>query len=79
MTQTFTPDDLVRYLYQDTSDDETQEIEKALQTDSRLRNEYEQLQQGQELVSEIVLTPSDKCIDHIMGYARAMNMKALVN
>lgn len=79
MIKIFTPDDLLRYLYEDTSAEESKEIEKALQNDSHLQKKYEQLRMDMELLDELVLTPSDKCIDHIMGYARAMNMKALVN
>ena len=79
MTKTFTPDDLLRYLYEDTSIEETLEIEKALQNDSRLRKEYEQLRNDMELLDELATVPSEKCIDHIMGYAQAMNLKTLVN
>ena len=79
MIKTFTPDDLLRYLYEDTSIEETLEIEKALQIDSRLQEEYEQLRKDMELLDEMALAPSEKCIDHILGYARAMNLKILVN
>ena len=79
MIQIFTPDDLLRYLYKDTSAEETQEIEKALKNDHRLQKEFEQLSSDAGLLDEIVQNPSERCIDHIMEYARAMNMKALVN
>lgn len=79
MIKIFTPDDLLRYLYQDTSAEETQEIEKALMNDHRLQKEFEQLSSDAGLLDEIVLTPPKKCTDHIMEYARAMNLKALVN
>lgn len=79
MIKIFTPDDLLKYLYQDTTAEETLEIEKALQTDSCLKNKYEELQQDLEMLDELILSPSDQCTDHIMAYARAMNMKALVN
>ena len=79
MIKTFTPDDLLRYLYEDTSIEEKEEIEKALQNDYRLLEELEQLKSDIDLVDEMMLAPSDKCIDHIMGYARAMNLKVLIN
>ena len=79
MIQIFTPDDLLRYLYQDTNAEETLEIEKALQIDPRLQKEYEQLRYDMELPDELAIAPSEKCINHIMSYARAMNLKTLVN
>lgn len=80
MTKTFTPDDLLRYLYEETTLEETLEIEKALQNDISLQEEYEQMQSDLGLLNEeLNYEPSDKCISHIMEYARALNMKALCN
>ena len=79
MIKTFTPDDLLRYLYEDTSVEETQEIEKALQNDASLQEEFELLQSDLGLLNELSFEPSEKCINHIMDYARAMNLKALCN
>ena len=79
MIKTFTPDDLLRYLYEDTSVEETQEIEKALLNDASLQEEFELLQSDLGLLDELKYEPSERCIDHIMDYARAMNLKALCN
>ncbi len=79
MTKTFTPDDLLRYLYEDTSSEETKEIEKALQNDISLQAEFEQLQSDMGLLNEVSYEPSERCISHIMDYARAMNLAALCN
>ena len=79
MIKTFTPDDLLRYLYEDTSTEETKEIERALQLDLRLQNELEQLKADLELLDTLVPEPSERCLSHIMDYARAMNLKAYCN
>lgn len=79
MTKTFTPDDLLRYLYEDTSVEEKREIEKALQNDIKLQLELEQLRTDIEMLDDLQLSPSDECINHIMDYARAMNLSALCN
>jgi hypothetical protein len=79
MTKTFTPDDLLRYLYEDTSVEEKREIEHALRNDSRLQLELDQLRSDIELLDELQLSPSEECISHIMDYARAMNLTALCN
>ena len=79
MTKTFTPDDLLRYLYEDTTPEEKQEIERALQSDISLQAEFENLQSDLGLLSELNFEPSERCINHIMDYARAMNLEALCN
>ena len=79
MTKTFTPDDLLRYLYEDTTPEETQAIEKSLQNDISLKVKFEQLQSDLSLLDELNVEPSEKCISHINGYARAMNLEALCN
>lgn len=79
MTQTFTPDDLLRYLYEDTTTEEKLEIEKALQSDTNLQQQFEQLQEDMQLLDDLALEPSTGCVNHIMEYASAMNLKALCN
>ncbi len=79
MTKTFTPDDLLRYLYQDTTADESKEIEIALLTDERLQLEWEYLQNDVQLLEPMLLEPSGAATDKIMHWAGAMNMAALRN
>ena len=80
MTKTFTPDDLLRYLYQDTTAEESTEIEIALLTDERLQYEWQQLQNDMDMLDcELVLAPSQAVTDRIMHWAGAMNMAALGN
>lgn len=79
MIKTFTPDDLLRYLYQDTTADESKEIEIALLTDERLQEEWEQLQQDVQLLDSQLLQPSGAVTDRIMQWAGSMNLAALGN
>ena len=77
MIKTFTPDDLLRYLYEDTTVEESKEIEIALLTDERLQKEWEQLQNDVQLLDSMLLQPSGAVTDSIMHWAGAMNMAAL--
>ncbi|AHM61519.1 hypothetical protein D770_16325 [Flammeovirgaceae bacterium 311] len=77
MIKTFTPDDLLRYLYEDTSVEESKEIEIALLTDDRLQEEWEQLQNDVQMLDSMLLEPSGAVTDRIMHWAGAMNMAAL--
>jgi hypothetical protein len=79
MIKTFTPDDLLRYLYQDTTAEESQEIEIALLTDERLQDKWQLLQKDMQLLDSMLLEPSGAATDNIMQWAGAMNMAALGN
>jgi hypothetical protein len=79
MIKTFTPDDLLRYLYQDTSPAESIEIKRALQFDERLQLEWQQLQADVDALDAMLLQPSEAVTDRILDWAGAMNMAALRN
>ena len=66
-----TPEDLVRYLYQETSTQKTARIKAALQIDSNLQDEYEQLKSTFSRLEEeeIKLSPRQQTINRIMEYA----------
>ena len=77
MIKTFTPDDLLRYYYKDTSVEESKEIEIALLTDERLEQEWQQLQEDMQMFDSLLLKPSEAVTDRIMQWAGAMNMVRL--
>ena len=66
-----TSEDLVRYLYQETSTQKTARIKVALQIDSNLQDEYERLKSTFSKLEEeeVKLSPRQKTIDNIMEYA----------
>ncbi|WP_089681565.1 anti-sigma factor family protein [Catalinimonas alkaloidigena] len=70
MTQTFTHDDILRYLYGETNAQESQLIESALASDEAL---YQFYRQNKELIGQlhnITLEPPQRVVDNIMKYAR---------
>ena len=66
-----TPEDLVRYLYKETSTEKTACIKAALQIDSNLQEEYEKLKNTySKLEQEVVRrSPRPQTINNIMEYA----------
>ena len=66
-----TPEDLVRFLYKETSAQKTAQIKAALQIDSHLQNEFEKLKTTYSKLDEeeVKLSPRSKTIDAIMEYA----------
>jgi anti-sigma factor RsiW len=65
----FTPEDLIQYLYNETSPAQTAAIKAALETDWSLREKFEELTAAKKELSAIKLSPGNKTIDNILNYA----------
>jgi hypothetical protein len=65
----FTPEDLLLYLYKETSPAQTAAIATALETDWSLREKFEELTTAQKELSVIKLSPARKTVDNILSYA----------
>lgn len=63
------PEELVRYLYNETSEQKTAKIKAALQTDWNLRDTYEKLLIAHKNLNEIKFSPRVETINKIMEYA----------
>ncbi|MFN3489704.1 MAG: hypothetical protein ACK4YV_11245 [Emticicia sp.] len=77
MTQTFTStqNDVVRYLYNETSNQENTLVEEALLFDKDLLNFYLDCADLKSGMDKIQLSPSDSAIDRILSYSRNYKSK----
>jgi hypothetical protein len=66
----FTPEDLLLYLYKETSDQETKAIEAALQKDWTLREKLGVLKASMERLDKIVTSPRTEVILNVLNHAR---------
>lgn len=66
---TITQEDLVRYLYNETSETKSAEIKASLQTDWNVREAFEKLLSTQHALNEVSYSPRPQTIDKIMEYA----------
>lgn len=64
-----TPEELVRYLYHETSDQKTAKIRAALQTDWNLRDTFEKLSSAYKNLNEIKYSPRKESVNKILEYA----------
>ncbi len=64
-----TPEDLVRYLYNETSEQKTASIRAALQTDWNLKETYENLASSMKNLDEVKFSPRPETINKILEYA----------
>jgi hypothetical protein len=77
MTQTFTStqDDVIRYLYNETSNHENKLIENALLYDKDLLNFYLDCADLKSGLDKIQLSPPDRVIEQIFNYSRSYQPK----
>ncbi len=65
----FTSEDLIQYLYKETSVQKTAAIEAALDTDWILRESFENMKADQRNLGEIHLSPRDEAVNKILQHA----------
>ncbi|HXD76859.1 MAG TPA: hypothetical protein VN616_03575 [Puia sp.] len=66
----FTPEDLLRYLYKESSPELTQAIEAALKEDWMLREKLQVLGSSVTSLDRIVVAPRPEVIARVLNYAR---------
>lgn len=74
MTKIFTHDDLIRYVYEETTAEENRLIEKALAIDNALLEQCQELQRIKEQLDGSMMSPSEKTINIILEYSKDFNL-----
>jgi predicted Rdx family selenoprotein len=64
-----TQEELLQYMYGETSIKKTVAIKAALQSDWNLREQYELLLAAQQNLEKVTLAPRKKAVDFILNYA----------
>ena len=70
MTLLFTPEELLQYLYKETSPEKSAAIEAALRDDWTLREKFEVLQASTQNLNTALESPRMEVILRVMEYAR---------
>lgn len=74
MTKIFTHDDLIRYVYSETEPEENRQIELALSEDMELLEQYHELLWLRKQMDGGMMEPSEKTINNILDYSKAVNL-----
>lgn len=72
MTKTFTQNDLIRFIYRETSEEETKAINKALLCNSDLQAQYNELSMLHKQLDRAKLEPAAASIQNILNYAHGL-------
>lgn len=70
MEKIVTQNDLLRYAYHETTENENAEIEQAIESDWNLNEKYQSLLRAQSFLGKPKYQPSQTCIDAILQYSR---------
>ncbi len=70
LMHTITSEDLLQYLYRETSSEKTTLIKATLENDWNLQEEFKLLSAEKDMLETISLSPSKKSIDNILNYAK---------
>jgi hypothetical protein len=71
MIKTFTQDDLIRFLYRETTEEENLELTRALKQDAELALQFNELQSLIQKLDDTLVEPSKKVIDSILNYSKS--------
>ena len=66
-----TTDELIQYLYQESSKDQSLAIEKALQTDWELKDQLEILKDSMKSLEKMISSPRSQSVEAILNYAKS--------
>jgi uncharacterized membrane protein len=69
--QKYTTEDLIQYMYRETTEDESVAIEKAMQTDYILREKFEALKESMVQLDSIKESPRQQSVMAILNYAKS--------
>jgi hypothetical protein len=75
MTKSFTPNDLLRYFYQEMSEGENELVVQALRSDDHLMQDYLDMLSTLDQLNQLMLTPSEKVVKSILRIANSTGLE----
>lgn len=75
MTECFTPNDLIRYIYQEMDEKENEDLVQALHKDESLMQEYLDLLSTLEQLDQLFLEPADNVIKTIKKRSKSSGLE----
>lgn len=77
MTKPFTPNDLLRYIYQEMNEGEHEKLVQALREDGSLMQDYLEMLSTIDQLDELMLQPSDKVVKGILKKAKSTGLEKI--
>ena len=77
MTKTITRDDVLRYIFNETSEEENLAIEKQLIVNSGLMDFYSRANETAKKVQDLQLEPSENIMNRILEYSGSLRFESI--
>lgn len=75
MIKTFTQNDVIRYIYNETSDIENAEIESALMIDSNLLKCYQEYSLMKRKLQRAIKEPGERILKNVLAYSKSLDIQ----
>jgi hypothetical protein len=75
MIKISTPNDVIRYVYNEVSSQESEELKSLLLWDNDLADLIQELSEVKKSVSKIKMEPSDRVINNILNYSKSFSLR----
>jgi len=77
MTKAFTPNDLIRYIYQEMNEGENERLVQALREEGTLMQEYLEMLSTIDQLDQLILEPSEKVVKCILRKAKSTGLSKI--
>lgn len=76
MIQIFTQNDLIRYVYQEMSEEESSKLAEALLFDDELMDVYQKLRVTKQIMEaeKLSVEPPHRAVDNILSYSKSFDL-----
>ncbi len=75
MKQTFTTDQLIRFMYKETSASESFAIKEALKNSKELMKEFRELQAAHQQLPKVTFSPKRSTLQNILRYSKSTTIE----
>ncbi len=75
MTTKFTPEDLLQYLYKETTPEQSAAIEKAMEEDWTLREKFEVIKKASQRLQKFQFSPRVESVLKVLKYANKQTVQ----
>ena len=75
MIKISTPNDVIRYVYNEVTSQESEELKSLLLWDNDLADLIQELSEVKKSVSKINMEPSDRVINNILNYSKSYSLR----
>lgn len=66
----YTTEELIQYIYQETTAEKTQAMQKAIESDWNLKEKFDALRESMKQLDTVITSPREQSITAILNYAR---------